>query len=99
MLYAILDADCVPAVWHDPATFPPLDGTWEFVRGIFEGETSMDALDAFAEREGFSPYSIPENADCVYIRDWAEDGTTLGAVFCNSEIAVYPLTMFGKEGA
>lgn len=101
MLYAIFDANLFPAIWDDPTILPygDFDG-WEtdYLHGIFEGETSMDALDAFAERTGFAPYSAPENADAVYIRDWCEDGTTLGAIYCNSEVAVYPLTMFGKVG-
>jgi hypothetical protein len=82
MLYAILDAYDQP--FTDAA---PL--------AIVEADSSMGALDAFAEREGFAPYSSPEAADYVYVRVGSfDDGTTLGAIFTNSEIAVYPLTRY-----
>lgn len=86
-LYAILDAYSVTSRSAEGAE--PL--------AIVEATTSLMALDAFALREGFGPYSAlvvdPDHEGCVYDRSVFKDGTTLGAVFCNTEIAVYPLSV------
>lgn len=87
-LFAILPGHADPA-------------TADAALAIVEADDSMGALDAFAVKQGFVPYSIHVQHEAgredVYVRP-GEDGTTLGAIFTNDEITVYPLTIASSYG-
>lgn len=78
--------------------FAILDGS--ACLAVVAAHDSLGALDAYAVREGFAPYSeikgqelIDAGGDDFVYERGLDDGTTLGAVFTNYEIAVYPLSI------